>query len=162
MVVGDSGLGKGSGIVHEEAGPVITSSESTDIGAEVGLNNTAELSGFAAALRWLLMEGGADAAVIRADSTYAGNLASGVWSQSQPGTGVNVQALWRKALRTLSVAQRIEGTVGTNVLMHLAARHALGEAFGPTDLLETRSAPTSKTMLQPGANASLRSGRRRA
>ena len=49
------------------------------IGAEVGSNNTAELSGFAAALRWLLIEGGDDAAVIRADSTYAGNLASGVW-----------------------------------------------------------------------------------
>ena len=85
VVIGDSGLGKGSGeLHHEEAGPVITDPQQNGfIGAEVGSNNTAELSGFAAALRWLLIEGGEDAAVIRADSTYAGNLASGSGSSPE-------------------------------------------------------------------------------
>ena len=66
VVVGDSGLGKGSGELHTElSGPVVTNAEETEfIGAEVGSNNTAELSGFAAALRWLLVEGGDDPAVI--------------------------------------------------------------------------------------------------
>ena len=69
VVVGDSGLGKGSGELHfETAGPVVTDAASEGyIGAEVGSNNTAELSGFAAALRWLLVEGGDAPAVIRAD-----------------------------------------------------------------------------------------------
>ena len=77
VVIGDSGLGKGSGELHHEAaGKVITDPDQDGfIGAGVGSNNTAELSGFAAALRWLLVEGGDDPAVIRADSTYAGNLA---------------------------------------------------------------------------------------
>jgi len=74
VVTGDSGLGKGSGELHHEiAGPVITSSgDDGFIGAQVGSNNTAELSGFAAALRWLLVEGGDDEAMIRADSTLPG------------------------------------------------------------------------------------------
>ncbi|MEK9730759.1 MAG: hypothetical protein VW230_03255, partial [Candidatus Poseidoniales archaeon] len=64
IVVGDTGLGKGVGNVHEEfSGMVITNPEEDDfIGAEVGSNNTAELSAFAHALRWLLIEGGTDAA----------------------------------------------------------------------------------------------------
>ena len=138
VVVGDCGLGKGAGeLVHEEAGPVITSSESTGyIGAEVGSNNTAELSGFAAALRWLLMEGGADAAVIRADSTYAGNLASGVWkAKANRELVANVQALWEEvaALRTLSWAhvKAHRGHRWNERADHLAARHALGEAPVP-------------------------------
>ena len=47
VVEGDSGLGRGSGeIMTELSGPVSTSPEDDEfIGAEVGSNNTAELSG---------------------------------------------------------------------------------------------------------------------
>ena len=56
VVHGDSGLGRGSGeILTEFSGPVATSKDDEEfIGAEVGSNNTAELSGLFAALRWLL------------------------------------------------------------------------------------------------------------
>ena len=55
VVKGDTGLGKGSGeIIDETSAMVITDKHAVGyIGAEVGSNNTAELSGFAAALRWL-------------------------------------------------------------------------------------------------------------
>jgi ribonuclease HI len=58
VVHGDSGLGRGSGeILTELSGPVSTSAKDEEfIGAEVGSNNTAELSGLFAALRWLLTE----------------------------------------------------------------------------------------------------------
>ena len=59
VVSGDNGLGKGNGeIIDELFGNVITSATDENyLGAEVGSNNTAELSGFAEALRWLLIEG---------------------------------------------------------------------------------------------------------
>ena len=45
VVEGDSGLGRGSGeILTELSGPVSTSPSEEFIGAEVGSNNTAELS----------------------------------------------------------------------------------------------------------------------
>lgn len=99
VVKGDTGLGKGSGqIIDETSAMVITDQEDEDfIGAEVGSNNTAELSGFAAALRWLLVEGGTQPAVIRADSQYAGNLASGAWkAKANRELVANVQTLWKE------------------------------------------------------------------
>ena len=137
-VIGDSGLGKGSGELHHEAAGMVITDPDQDgfIGAEVGSNNTAELSGFAAALRWLLVEGGDDPAVIRADSTYAGNLASGVWkAKANRELVANVQALWEEvaALRTLSWAhvKAHRGHRWNERADHLAARHALGEAPVP-------------------------------
>lgn len=97
VVTGDNGLGRGSGELHEEfADYVITrNNEEGFIGATVGSNNTAELSGFAAALRWLLIEGGNEAAMIRADSQYAGNLASGAWkAKANRELVAHVQSLW--------------------------------------------------------------------
>ena len=46
IVTGDSGLGKGGGeVLHEENGKVMTDEDDDDwLGAEVGSNNTAELS----------------------------------------------------------------------------------------------------------------------
>ena len=41
------------------------------LGAEVGSNNTAELSAIAHALRWVVLEKGIEAAIVRSDSTYA-------------------------------------------------------------------------------------------
>lgn len=97
VIDGDSGLGKGSGELHHEAaGMVQTDPDGEEfLGAEVGSNNTAELSGFAAALRWLLVEGGDESALIRADSTYAGNLASGAWkAKANRELVAHVQRLW--------------------------------------------------------------------
>ena len=107
VVKGDTGLGKGSGeIIDEKSAMVITDKHAVGyIGAEVGSNNTAELSGFAAALRWLLVEGGTQPAIIRADSQYAGNLAAGVWkAKANRELVANVQMLWKEVsgLRTLS------------------------------------------------------------
>ena len=55
VILGDSGLGRGSGdVVTELHGPVVTSSSEPEfIGAEVGSNNTAELSGFFAGPHFL-------------------------------------------------------------------------------------------------------------
>ena len=138
VVTGDSGLGKGSGELHHEiAGPVITSSgDDGFIGAQVGSNNTAELSGFAAALRWLLVEGGEDEAMIRADSTYAGNLASGVWkAKANRELVAHVQELWKEveALRPL-VWYHVKAHRGhrwNERADHLASRHASGESPEP-------------------------------
>ena len=138
VVIGDSGLGKGSGeLHHEEAGPVVTNpNQEGFIGAEVGSNNTAELSGFAAALRWLLIEGGDEAVVIRADSTYAGNLASGAWkAKANRELVAHVQALWDEvaALRELSWShvKAHRGHRWNERADHLAARYALGELPEP-------------------------------
>lgn len=97
VITGDTGLGRGTGtLVEEFAGPVITDATNSHfIGAEVGSNNTAELNAFAEALRWLLSEGGGEAAVIRADSQYAGNLASGAWkAKANRALVAHVQELW--------------------------------------------------------------------
>ena len=138
VVVGDSGLGKGSGELHHEAaGPVVTERQAEGfIGAEVGSNNTAELSGFAAALRWLLVEGGDEPAMIRADSTYAGNLATGVWkAKANRELVAHVQALWDEvqALRPLawSHVKAHRGHRWNERADHLAARHMMGKPPEP-------------------------------
>ena len=81
VITGDSGIGKGSGdVVLERSGPVVTEeSEDSFLGATVGSNNTAELSAIAHAMRWLLTEGGSRDIVLRGDSQYALNIASGAW-----------------------------------------------------------------------------------
>lgn len=138
VVKGDSGLGRGTGeIVEETSGRVITDPEQAGfIGAEVGSNNTAELCGFAAALRWLLVEGGRDAAVIRADSQYAGNLASGAWKAKANKDLVHqVQELWREVagLRPLtwSHVKAHRGHRWNERADHLALRRAQGDLPEP-------------------------------
>ena len=81
IVRGDSGLGKGDGeVVEEMSGAVVTAvDEDGFLGAEVGSNNTGELSAMAHALRWLLIEGSTDAVTIRGDSKYALHIAKGEW-----------------------------------------------------------------------------------
>ena len=107
IVTGDNGLGKGSGeIVEEMWGMVTCDSDNQEyIGAEVGSNNTAELTAFAMALRWLLIEGSGQNAIIYTDSQYAGNLATGNWRAKANKTLVkSVQDLWREtsSLRNLT------------------------------------------------------------
>lgn len=107
VVEGDTGLGRGRGeIVTEDSGIVITDETWKDfIGAEVGSNNTAELSAIAAALSWLLKQGGGSPVVIRADSQYALNIANGQWRAKKNRDLVShVRLLWDEvsSLRDLS------------------------------------------------------------
>ena len=67
------------------------------IGAEVGSNNTAELSGLFAALRWLLTEENDDPVLIRLDSQYAGNIATGAWrAKANRELAARVQSVWNE------------------------------------------------------------------
>ena len=67
VITNSNDLGRGNGeISHEFNGIVITDSEHSNfIGAEVGSNNTAELTAFAEALRWILIEGFDDEIIIK-------------------------------------------------------------------------------------------------
>ena len=107
VITGSNDLGRGNGeIFHEFNGRVITDpEESKFIGAEVGSNNTAELTAFAEALRWVLSEGGDSEIVIKTDSQYAGNQATGNWKAKANRELVShVQNLWNEVseLRELS------------------------------------------------------------
>ena len=97
VISGDSGIGRGGGdVVFERSGSVVTE-ESVDgfMGAEVGSNNTAELSAIGHAMRWLLAEGGSQAIMLRGDSEYALNIASGQWrAKANKELADSVQALW--------------------------------------------------------------------
>ena len=97
VITGSNDLGRGNGeIFHEFNGKVITDqSDSKFIGAEVGSNNTAELSGLFAALRWLLTEESEDPVRIRLDSQYAGNIATGAWrAKANRELAARVQSVW--------------------------------------------------------------------
>ena len=97
VVVGDGGLGRGDGsVIAEGSGRVVTDREASDwLGAEVGSNNTAELSAVAHALRWLLTDGGTGATILRGDSQYALNIAAGNWkAKANKQLAARVQSLW--------------------------------------------------------------------
>lgn len=100
VVVGDTGRGKGSGeLLEERFGPVVTDPSNEDfLGAEVGSNNTGELTAFANALKWVLSHEKDCEYVIRTDSTYAGNIADGTWkAKANLALVENVRVLWREA-----------------------------------------------------------------
>jgi ribonuclease HI len=99
VIKGDSHLGKGKGeIIFEKSGLVITEPSLNEyMGAEVGSNNTGELSAIAYALRWLLMNDGEHVVEICTDSTYAGNIASGAWrAKANKKLAATVQELWKE------------------------------------------------------------------
>ena len=134
VVRGDSGLGKGDGEVIEElSGPVIVSPDDEGfLGAEVGSNNTGELSAMAHALRWLLMEGSTNIVTIRGDSQYALKIATGEWrAKANRELAARVQALWNEvtSLRTVE-AEHIRAHRGhrwNERADHLAWRASIGE-----------------------------------
>jgi len=99
VIEGDSGTGNGKGnLLAEMHGEVVTDSEAEGhLGAEVGSNNTAELSAIAHALRWLLTQVGVVAATIRGDSDYALKISSGVWkAKANRELAKRVQSLWHE------------------------------------------------------------------
>ena len=134
IVTGSNDLGRGNGdILHEFCGQVVTDpSDLGFIGAEVGSNNTAELTGFAEALRWVLTEGGEDEIIIKTDSQYAGNQATGSWKTKANRELVgHVQSLWNEVskLRALSW-EHVKAHAGhrwNERADHLAIRAANGE-----------------------------------
>ena len=134
VVKGDSGLGKGDGeVVEEMSGPVITSaSQDGFLGAEVGSNNTGELSAMAHTLRWLLSQSSSDPVTIRGDSQYALKIASGEWrAKANRELAAKVQTLWKEvtSLRTI-VAEHVRAHRGhrwNERADHLAWRACIGE-----------------------------------
>lgn len=135
VITGSNDLGRGNGeIFHEFNGRVITDpDESRFIGAEVGSNNTAELTAFAEALRWVLSEGGDSEIIIKTDSQYAGNQATGNWkAKANRELVAHVQALWNEVsqLRDLSwdYVKAHSGHRWNERADHLAIRAANNEA----------------------------------
>tara|TARA_B100002052_G_C15864023_1_gene591467 strand:- start:1245 stop:1784 length:540 start_codon:yes stop_codon:yes gene_type:complete len=113
---GSSGNGKGD-VLTELSGKVVTNSEEDGfLGAEVGSNNTAELSAIANALRWLLAEGSIEECIIRGDSSYALNIASGSWKAK-----ANLELARRVGLLWAEVASII-GLSGEHVPAHRGHR----------------------------------------
>ena len=95
----DNGSGNGKGtLLTESFGNVVTDPEDGGfLGAEVGSNNTAELSAIAHALRWVIREKEVEAAIVRSDSTYALNIASGTWrAKVNQELARRVSSLWRE------------------------------------------------------------------
>jgi|TARA_B110000881_G_scaffold190657_1_gene182022 ribonuclease HI len=140
VVTGDSGLGKGSGkISHEENGRVITDSESSEfIGAEIGSNNTAELTAFAMALRWVLVNLEGEEVLIRSDSTYAGNLADGSWkAKVNKELVATLRRLWEEVYSAFDLSwQHVRAHRGhrwNERADHLASRAATDETPLPLE-----------------------------
>ncbi len=97
VIINDGGPGNGKGhLLTELSGEVITNEEAGGyLGAEVGSNNTAELSAIAHALRWILSESEVESATIRGDSNYALNIASGLWkAKANQALARRVSDLW--------------------------------------------------------------------
>ena len=138
IVTGDTGLGKGSGeLIEEKSGKVITDASDEDfIGAEIGSNNTGELSAFAHALRWILSRDGAGEYIIRTDSNYAGNITDGTWNaKANLALVLRVRALWDEVQKVNGVkwnhVRAHRGHRWNERADHLAARAAADEAPVP-------------------------------
>lgn len=134
IVEGDNGLGKGKGeIIYEASGLVVTQDGQGDyFGAEVGSNNTAELTAFIFALRWLISQEDGRKAVIRADSQYAGNIASSAWkAKKNKKLAIYVQMLWNEVSTQRDISwnhvRAHRGHRWNERADHLASRATVGE-----------------------------------
>ena len=135
VITGSNDLGRGNGeILHEFNGKVVTNPDDEEfIGAEVGSNNTAELTAFAQALRWVLSEGGDSEIIIKTDSQYAGNQATGNWkAKANRELVAHVQALWNEVLEIRKISwEHVKAHSGhrwNERADHLAIRAATDEA----------------------------------
>jgi len=135
VVKGDAGIGRGGGdVIHENSGRVLTdSSDQNWLGAEVGSNNTAELSALAHALRWLLNGEGEGVVTIRGDSQYALNIAQSIWkAKANKILAARVQELWKEVTTIRAVkADHIRAHRGhrwNERADHLAWRAGTGES----------------------------------
>ena len=138
VIEGDDGAGRGRGdLVFEAFGPVTTSSEETlFFGAEVGSNNTAELSAIINALRWVLSSGIQSRVEICTDSKYAGNISSGIWKAKANLALVScVRRFWEEVSEIMPISWRHvkahRGHRWNERADHLAYRATLGETPVP-------------------------------
>lgn len=118
VVEGDSGIGRGGGeIIAERLGPVVTDPSASDfLGATVGSNNTAELTAIAHAARWTLTQPEGGALVVRGDSQYALNIASGEWrAKANQDLAEVVRAFWQEV-------DSVRGLRGEHVRAHRGHR----------------------------------------
>ena len=138
VIEGDSGTGNGKGdLLDEMNGEVVTDpSSKVYLGAEVGSNNTAELSAIAHALRWLLTQDEVGEVTIRGDSEYALNISSGKWRAKANRELANmVQSLWREVSEQLDlIGEHVPAHKGhrwNERSDHLAFRAMKGEVALP-------------------------------
>jgi len=106
VVIGDRGVGRGTGdLMHESSGPVITNPNSNEwLGAEVGSNNTGELSAMVHALRWILVNCPKGEVTIRADSMYALRITDGAWSAKANKKLAHLsQELWKEVAQVVDL-----------------------------------------------------------
>ena len=106
VVIGDRGVGRGTGdLMHESSGPVITNPNSNEwLGAEVGSNNTGELSAMVHALRWILVNCPKGEVTIRADSMYALRITDGAWSaKANKKLAYLSQELWKEVAQVVDL-----------------------------------------------------------
>ena len=150
VVVGDSGSERIGRTAREEAGSVIIARRGRLHRAEVGSNNT----GIERSVRpptMALVEGGDEEAVIRADSTYAGNLASGRKAKANRELVAHVQARDEVAgLRPLSWShvKAHRGHRWNERADHLAARQQVVKTPSRWRL-ETRSTLVGHPIFEP-------------
>ena len=138
VIEGDSGTGNGKGdLLDEMNGEVVTDpSSKVYLGAEVGSNNTAELSAIAHALRWLLTQDKVGEVTIRGDSEYALNISSGEWrAKANRELANTVQSLWREVSEQLDlIGEHVPAHKGhrwNERSDHLAFRAMKGEVALP-------------------------------
>jgi ribonuclease HI len=138
VIVNDGITGKGKGHLHTEMnGEVVTNQRDEGyLGAEVGSNNTAELSAIAHALRWILSESEIESATIRGDSRYALNIASGLWTaKANQALARRVRDLWHEVSGIIAlVGEHVPAHRGhrwNERADHLAFRAMQGEGALP-------------------------------
>ncbi len=138
VIIGDDGIGKGRGdLVKESSGAVVTGANKEGyIGATVGSNNTAELSAFGHALRWVLMNHESGKVVLRGDSEYAMKVGSGEWkAKANKELARTVRDLWEEVSCVIEVTtehvRAHEGHRWNERADHLAFRAMKGESALP-------------------------------
>ena len=118
VVTGGDGDTDDRGVeVHSRCGPVITdASNAAYIGAQHATNNTAELTAVAQALKYVTADQSGRPVLIRYDSLYAGNIATGKWrARKNRDLAERIRTLWTKAhnhLRGRLTASHVYGHAG--------------------------------------------------
>ena len=140
VVCGDTQRGSGAGsVITELSGKVITNPKvEYFLGAEVGSNNTAELSAIAHALRWILKEGVVQQATIRCDSQYALQISQRIWkAKANLALVATVHKLWDEVSTQCNLSgnwvRAHSGHKWNERADHLAFRAMQGETPPPLD-----------------------------
>ena len=161
VIDGDSGLGKGSGELHHEALVWFkpTRMERSSLGRS-RFKQHAELSGFAAALRWLLVEGGDDALIRQIRPMQATSPAA--WkAKANRELVAHVQRLWAEVAEFVHLNKVMwkahRGHRWNERADHLALRARKVCCLNRSPL-ETRSAMILKALTKPTSEFRLQVG----